>query len=153
MFPPPQFELSSFSLSHSFATMLSVYKVYKISARLRVYKYLATLLIAAMTPPVVDLTMDSSSSDDDDCARTAYRAQWSVRANPDLDAAGAPAQDVPEHGQRHGWSFVLFREVLSKWGVALRAGESPHEEEPRQVEPHLEQEVEPHLAQEVEPDH
>ena len=81
-----------------------------------------------------------------------YRAQWSVRANPDLDAAGAggaPAQDVPEHGQKHGWSFVLFREVLSKWGVALRAGESPHEEEPRQVEPHLEQEVEPHLEQEV----
>ena len=70
-------------------------------------------------------------------------------------------EDVPEHGQRHGWSFVLFREVLSKWGVALRAGESPHEEESRQVEPHLEQEVEPnleqevepHLAQEVEPDH
>ena len=38
---------------------------YKISARLRVYNYLATLLAAAM---VVDLTMDSS--DDDDSAMT-----------------------------------------------------------------------------------
>ena len=49
--------------------MLSVYKVYKISARLRVYKYLATLLIAAMTPPVIQDLIERNTS----C--TKYRAK------------------------------------------------------------------------------